>query len=78
LRRNCGKIEAIEEAICTPKAPLEEGLNDPSTTTRNQINENSLVEENFLGGPPVVYWGGVRFVARYPDGKHPEGCRSSE
>jgi hypothetical protein len=33
-----------------------------STTTRNQINENSLVKENFLGGLPVVYWGRLRVI----------------
>ena len=40
----------------------KEHVNGASTTTRNQINENSLVEENFLGGPPVVYWGRLRVI----------------
>jgi hypothetical protein len=44
------------------KAPSKERVNGPSTTTRNQINENSLAEENFLGGSPVVYCPGLRVI----------------
>jgi hypothetical protein len=69
LRRNCGKIGAIVEAAFACQRRLEERVNGPSTTTRNQINENSLVEENFLGGPLVVY---CPRAAGYPDGKHPD------
>jgi hypothetical protein len=39
-----------------------DGVKGWSTTTRNQINENSPVEENFLGGSPVVYWGRLRVI----------------
>src|SRR5689334_23314775 len=51
-------------------------VNHPSTTTRNQISENSPAEENFLGGPPVVYWPGLRVIRTA--NTLTEGCRSSE
>jgi hypothetical protein len=60
---------AIVEAAFACQRRLVERVNGPSTTTRNQINENSLVEENFLGGPLVVY---CPRAAGYPDGKHPD------
>jgi hypothetical protein len=51
-----------ERDACGLKAPLKDRVNGPSTTTRNQINENSPVDANFLGGSPVVYCVGLGVI----------------
>ena len=46
----------------SPTFSTGDGPRGGSTTTRNQINENSLAKENFLGGLPVVYWGRLHVI----------------
>ena len=51
------KMKGSRKSVSAMKAPSKDRVNGPSTTTRNQINEKSLADENFLGGSPVIYRG---------------------
>jgi hypothetical protein len=50
-------MKGSRKSVSAMKAPSKDRVNGPSTTTRNQINEKSLADENFLGGSPVIYRG---------------------